>query len=805
MISGSHTLLPLIFILILFFAACGGRKAQVKRPAPRPIPPPAAPKREPATTPAPQTLPPPAEARPSEPVSAAQAESVSEAPPAAEYAPGPFIRIGLTTTAKEIRISSSGDYYLSDKKPEASRQRIQGEIQIRVEQDTGDAIAVYRIQVASFSNPEAAEDLRKLMEERFQLPAVVRENVSTGTNQVRVGEFKEKEEAQSFLRKLNESGYPDAFLVRDEGSGKGNKIALSLRGPQDLFRVAQTGFLIQPSSREAFLRVDGKPYRGFLDIYLNKNGRMTVVNELGTEEYLQGVVPAEISPITYPEFAALAAQAIAARTYALRNMGRFRSEGFDLTSDTRTQVYGGAAIEKEATNEAVRRTAGLAVYYKNKLIDAMYMSTCGGRTEDFSNVFDAPEVPYLKSVFCAIESGPEKGATVLEGRHSLDQSLLADDGSIANRNLELARVAGLIEDEAEISRDYFTGSAGRKEIVRWVDKAGKLARKEESGDPKEPENIETRAGFLQYAAECIFGSEEIRRKLSTRDLDYYIGNLKDGERVPAAARYALSYLIQAGLWRPDSDNRVRPDAPIRRGDALFLLLGWIESVRPDILQKGAFVTAKNSDNENADRQSIQIKIGNRTREYRLVEMLPLFRKDTGRTIPVHSLKMIGNEKTSFHVNSSGMIDFLEIELNPEGASSDRYSPVSSWDTTLTRSVVAEKVRALADNIGQFQDLKPERIGQSGRVTQMRIIGSRRSVVVNGYKLRGALGLRDTLFTITREFSSDGSIASFTFHGRGWGHGVGLCQVGAFGMARAGHSYEEILKTYYQGVEIQKAY
>jgi len=732
-------------------------------------------------------------------------EPPPEVPPATEYALGPFIRIGLTTTAKEIRVSSSGDYFLSDRKPEASRQRIQGEIQIRVEQDTGETTAVYRIQVASLSNPGTAEDLRKSLGEQFQLPVVVRESASTGTNQVRVGEFSGKEEAQSTLRRLNESGYPDAFLVKDEALIKESKSALALRGAQDLFRVAQTGFLIQPSSKDAFLSIDGKPYRGFLDIYLNKNGRITVVNELGTEEYLRGVVPAEISPTTYPEFAALAAQAIAARTYALRNMGRYRSAGFDLTNDTSTQVYGGVALEKEATDLAVRQTSGLAIYYKNKLIDAMYMSTCGGRTEDFSNVYDAPEVPYLKSVFCAIESGPEKGATLLEGRHSLDQPLQTDDGSIANRNLELARVAGLIEDESEISDDYFAGPAKRKEIERWVDKAGTLARKEHSVDPRVPEAVESRAGFLQYAAESLFGSGEIRRKLSTRDLDYYIGNLRDGGTVPAAARYALSYLMQTGLWQPDSDNRARPDAPIRRGDALFLLLRWVESARPDILQKGAFVTAKASDNENAHWQSIQIKIGNRTREYRLAETLPLFRKDTGRTTPVRSLKIIGNEKASFHVNSDGMIDFLEIELNPEGASSDRYSPVASWDATLTRSAVAEKVRALADNIGQFQDMKPARIGNSGRVIQMTLIGSRRSVVVNGYKLRGALGLRDTLFTISRELNSDGSIARFTFHGRGWGHGVGLCQVGAFGMARAGHSYEEILKTYYQGVEIQKAY
>jgi stage II sporulation protein D len=86
-----------------------------------------------------------------------------------------------------------------------------------------------------------------------------------------------------------------------------------------------------------------------------------------------------------------------------------------------------------------------------------------------------------------------------------------------------------------------------------------------------------------------------------------------------------------------------------------------------------------------------------------------------------------------------------------------------------------------------------------------VSGSRGSVEINGYKVRNALGLKDTLYTLTREYNSDGSVASFTFHGRGFGHGVGLCQVGAFGMAKAGHSYEEILKTYYQGVEIRKAF
>lgn len=173
--------------------------------------------------------------------------------------------------------------------------------------------------------------------------------------------------------------------------------------------------------------------------------------------------------------------------------------------------------------------------------------------------------------------------------------------------------------------------------------------------------------------------------------------------------------------------------------------------------------------------------------------------------PVTQVRIIGNEKLSFHLNAAGAIDFMEIELNPTGAASDRYSPVATWEVTLTRATIGEKLRSLAGNIGEFRDLKPSRIGNSGRAVQIQVAGSRGSALLNGYKVRNALGLKDTLFTILREQSPDGSIASFTFHGRGWGHGVGLCQVGAYGMAKAGRSYEEILKTYYQGVQIRRAY
>jgi stage II sporulation protein D len=713
--------------------------------------------------------------------------------------PGPPIRIGLTTSAKELRVSSPGEFYVLEKKPEAARQLIRGSIQVRVEQESDEPSVLYQVQVASYKKQQPALKLKDELADSFSVPTTIHENSSIGAFQVRVGQFTTREDAQTFLEKSIKKNYHDAFIVQETASIKSGKLTLALRGEQ-VFLLSSAGFLFMPASDDNFLSIESKPYRGLLDISLNQNGRITAVNQLGTEEYLLGVVPAEMSPKDYPEFAALAAQSIAARTYALHNMGSFRSEGYDLTADTRNQVYGGIAAEKDAASQAVRKTSGLAIYYQDKLINAMYMSTCGGRTEDFSNVFDAAPVPYLKSVSCSTES-EEDGATNLEGKHELDQTVIADDGSLANRNLEFAKILGVAGIDTELSAESLAAPVDQKECASWIENARKLVRKNNRNEPQpEKHELTTRAGFLQFAAESFFGADEIKRKISASDAGYYITNLSDGNSVAENARNALAYLLQNGYWQPYPDNTVRPTTPIRRGDALSLLVRWVEITQPDILRKGVFAGAGGNSGS-----TINVKGSNRSQEFSLSKRICLFRWDTNRITPVSSVKIIGNEKLHFHVDQHGSIDLLEVELNPTGASSDRYSPVATWDVTMTRSEIAEKLHPLAGNIGEFRDLKPSRLGNSGRAIQIELTGSRGSVAVNGNKVRGALKLRDTLFTMTREYNPDGSIASFTFHGRGYGHGVGLCQVGAYGMARAGRSYEEILKTYYQGVDIRKAY
>ncbi len=801
----------LVCVLLLLPAACG-HKAKVsaptvgKAPGPapaRPTPVPKSPSAAPAKSA--EASKPPTESAP-EPIPTVTPQA--PASDAVQNIPSsPHIRIGINVNVGEVRISAPDEFYLSEKVPETAREIVHGEIQVRVERGDGASSEIFRIQVAALSKPAAAEELRRELSEKFAIPVIVHENTAARLYSIRLGAFDSREQAQKFAAgPLSEAGYRDSLIVRDTIRTTAGEPRLALRGPGNLFRVSRNGYLFSPSSTTDFLRVDGKPYRGLLDLILDKNGRLTVVNELETEEYLLGVVPAEMSPTAYPEFAALAAQSIAARTYALKNLGRHRTEGFDLTADVRNQVYSGVSAEKEISSDAVLKTYGLAIYFQNALIDAMYMSTCGGRTEDFAEVFDAQDVPYLKSVVCSIENHSDNALEdlKLQGNHDVSGVILSDDGGMANRSLELVRVLGLTEG-IDLTTEYLEGSAKPEEIRSWVDHTRRLTRRPDRSRAADAGNIGSRAGFVRYMSESLIDAREIETRVSSPDADYYLKNLKDGNEVPQYSRRAFAYVMQLGILRAFPDNSIRPGEAIRRADALTFLSRWIESSQPDILTKGVFAGPTRAASRPTPSSTLAVKGGKSVKEFPLSSALRLFRIADGRSLPVDELKIIGNEKLKFHVGLNGQIDFLEVELNPTGAASDRYSPVATWETTITRKVIAEKLAPLIGNKGEIKDLKPARLGKSGRAVLMQIVGSRGSVLLNGLKFRNALGLRDTLFTISRNRDTEDGIESFTFHGRGWGHGVGLCQVGAYGMAKAGLSYESILKTYYQGIEIHKAY
>ena len=139
-----------------------------------------------------------------------------------------------------------------------------------------------------------------------------------------------------------------------------------------------------------------KLFPGSLYLQPNAYGSYSLVNLVGVETYLRGVVPYEIG--TKAPEAALEAQAIIARTYALRNIHRFAVDNYQLCADTHCQVYDGLNGASKRTDQAIASTRGQVLTYKNKLVDALYSSNTGGVTAYFSDVWNGEDRPYLRPV-----------------------------------------------------------------------------------------------------------------------------------------------------------------------------------------------------------------------------------------------------------------------------------------------------------------------------------------------------------------------------------------------------------------------
>jgi stage II sporulation protein D len=162
---------------------------------------------------------------------------------------------------------------------------------------------------------------------------------------------------------------------------KGAKRKVALKAPLEFLPGA------------APLRLE-RPYRGTIRVDVTKR-RLRAINVVGLEQYLYGVVPAEV-PDDWPA-EVLKAQAVAARSYALAT--RKTNGDFDLYSDVRSQVYRGIDEEEDSTSEAVDATAGEVLVYGGRIVTTYFHSTSGGRTASVADVWPgSSQVPYLVSV-----------------------------------------------------------------------------------------------------------------------------------------------------------------------------------------------------------------------------------------------------------------------------------------------------------------------------------------------------------------------------------------------------------------------
>jgi stage II sporulation protein D len=171
-----------------------------------------------------------------------------------------------------------------------------------------------------------------------------------------------------------------------------DSIAIKIKGR--FYDCATNAIFIENPNKKGFLATKRKWYRGDIIIY-NIQDSLTVVNSLPLEEYLLGVVPSEMPSKWNIE--AHKAQAIAARSYALANLNKRGSHGYDLKDTPLDQAYGGASSETPQTTRAVLSTKGEVLTYDSKIIPAYYHASSGGKTLSAGQVWNH-DLPYIQSV-----------------------------------------------------------------------------------------------------------------------------------------------------------------------------------------------------------------------------------------------------------------------------------------------------------------------------------------------------------------------------------------------------------------------
>jgi len=686
----------------------------------------------------------------------------------------PTIRIGFSVDVPRVSIGGADAgmrVYVG------ASQTIAQRLTFELANAASGASVRFQVQVASLADLTLAQQAAQRASAATGLKVEPTWNEATRTHQVRVGAFPAREDAAALSRQLSAGGFPGAFLTTDAPPG----------GASGLIRIVETGetapmVLLQPVNSGERLALGTSTVRGLVEVRAGTSG-VTAVNIVNLEDYLRGVVPNELSPGLFPEIEALKAQAVAARTYALRNMGQFKDRGYDICATPACQVYRGFSTEHPLSDRAIEETAGIAARHRGELINALYTSTCGGHTEDGFNMFPSQTQAYLKGVECLAE---RDRLAVIRSNGKIAQ--LGPEPGI-NRDVALLVALDVLGHNAE-NAPWLADGLRPEEAEAWTQRLLRsLGRKGCAAE--RAEDLGRRGAFFVYVSAALCWRERAERLLSDRDAEFLRQSEDQKDFASPLESRAAAILIQEDVLSPSASGRLSPGSRISRAAAIGILARSALRMGPPSLDRAEF--AGGSEGE------FRFRLDDVVQSVRTADNVRLFRDLSGTPLAASELALTQGDKVRY-ILADGRLAFLVAEQSRMGPAADRSSRFYRWEERFTPAQIAKSMNRYG-NPGQVLDLLVRRTGVSGRVIELAVKGSEREIVLKGLEIRFALGLRENLFVIDRELSRDGSIRQFVFTGKGWGHGVGLCQVGAFGMAQAGATYDQILRHYYSGIEL----
>jgi len=585
------------------------------------------------------------------------------------------------------------------------------------------------------------------------------------------------------------AGPPSKIKLTSRAASPSREIIAFARGASPMLHSSAPLVFASSDEKTAPVRFNDKPYRGKIEVFANTHGTVTVVNVIGLEDYVRGVVPNELS---YPALEALKAQAIAARTYAVKNRGQFSSEGFDLLPTTRSQVYRGLTSETSLTSRAVDETRGVVATYNGEPINALYTSTCGGRTEDAANIFNE-DIPYLRGRECAVEGKAAFAPFTIKSSRDVFE-IKDEQDLIYARDAALLGTSGFALPLDRVSSSWLAAHVSDSEVRDWLNI---FARLNHNNSFKAPDDGAKPPAFSSALISATYGDARADTLLNNADADYLL-TFRDGGEVPGPNRADVAMLLRDGVLSLFADATLRPKETMSRARVLHAIVRMLESRNLLALQKGTTRPAASGVMMLRSNKGKDLPIAVSNRAF-------LFRQFGENLYQMKTLALVGGEPVTFHVDAKGEVDYLEVRPANNGAAADRFSSLSNWTAQLNLGAVQARLGRSVHGIGAITDLRIAKQGTSRRVIDLEVIGTQGVAHIRGGRIRSALGLKEQLFVIDRVYDDNNRVSSFVFTGRGWGHGVGMCQFGAYGLAKQGLNVEQILKTYYTGIELTKMY
>jgi stage II sporulation protein D len=384
-------------------------------------------------------------------------------------------------------------------------------------------------------------------------------------------------------------------------------------------------------------------------------------------------------------------------------------------------------------------------------------------------MFPGRSDPHLKRVKCV-----ELEMQSIAGR--ADSGVL-DEEAVDARIFQA--LASLPDPQSWSARDVSAATVAAMRLAGWTDVPQPLPASSRRGD------------VLEYLATMMGLGNAGRALTMPEDRRYFFPQTAN----PEAAQYLVAaFLTKYGIEPTQSIDRMSLAQPMPRTELYALLLSWIREHNVLTTAEGKIL--------KVDGRRVTLKQKGETSAHTLPANIPIFRRLGDRLQEYAAVPVLIGDRMTIILSPSKSAVAAIVQANYDGASFDRTSNFANW----TRSYRADELVPSINRrqpITQLVDLRPVTIDAAKRVAELEVTAEGgRKFLLRGLPIRWSLNVPDNLFVFDKTKDPDG-VDRYTFYGKGWGHGVGMCQVGAYGMAFRGWTYDRILRHFYTGVEITR--